>query len=241
MKKRLLLFLIGLLFCAQTALAADFETTFATCEKDFSHEGKLIYHYTCRYPVIQGDGPVAESLNHFFERAVSEMTDLVLPMYAADPDMAGDGNRVLKQEYEITCNNGKLFSTLMRQEMGDVGKEQVSLFSQVFALEGPYQGETLTLRGMLGEIGDSSDQIAQLVLNDIWQKIEQEMKEEGSAWQKDLTLDTLSKDFFPQEQFYADQEGRAVFYLEPGLFRTDTQSPTYVYSAEDVLRLLNSK
>lgn len=228
-----------LLLLVQPVLAAPPETAFETVEQDFLHDGKLIYHYACRYPVVKGDSMTAESLNHYFETAVSEMTELVLPMYASDKDMAGDGGKVMKQVYEITCNNGEFFSTLMRQEQGDVGAEQVSLYSQVFAMTGPYQGETLTLRGLLKEIGDSSDQIADLVLQDIWKTIEKEMQEADSPWHKDLTIKTLSLDFFPQEHFYADSEGRAVFYLQPALFRDDMESPTYVYSAEDVLRLLN--
>lgn len=239
--RRFLALALCLLVLAIPALAAGPETTFETVEQDFLHEGKLIYHYTCRYPVVQGESPAVESLNHYFKTAVSEMTELVLPMYASDKDMAGNGDRVMKQEYEITCNNGTFFSTLMRQQQGDIGAEQVSLYSQVFAMTGPYQGETLTLRGLLQEIGDSSDQIAELILKDIWQKIEKEMQGENSKWHKDLTPDALSLDFFPQEHFYADEEGRAVFYLQPSLFRDDMESPTYVYSAEDVLRLLNGK
>lgn len=237
--RRFRLLALCLMLLALPALAAAPEITFETAEQDFSHEGKIIYHYTCRYPVVQGDSPAVESLNHYFRTAVSEMTELVLPMYAGDQDMAGEGGRVMKQAYEITCNNGEFFSTLMRQEQGDVGAEQVSLYSQVFAMTGPYQGETLTLRGLLKEIGDSSDQIADLVLKDIWKTIEKDMQAENSAWHKDLTMETLSLDFFPQEHFYADQEGRAVFYLQPALFRNDMETPTYVYSAEDVLRLLN--
>lgn len=237
MKRFAALLLALALACAQ-ALAAGTEVEFHQAEQDFMQGDKLIYRYACSYPQLKGESFAVEAVNHYYLAAVSEMTELVLPMYAADPDMAGDGNRVMKQAYEITCNNGAFFSTLMRQQQGDVGAEQVSLSSQVFAMTGVYAGESLTLRGLLGEIGESSDQLAAVVLKDIWRQIEPEIRAANSPWDSRLTLEALSLDFFPQEHFYADGEGRAVFYLQPGLFRSDGESPTYAYSAEDVLRLL---
>lgn len=197
------------------------------------------FTFFCRYPRLREGSMAAEEINVFFDGAVSEMTELVLPMFANDEDMAGEGKNTFLQEYLVTCNNGEFFSTRMVQTQRSPKEEHRAVFSQVFAVLGEYSGQTLTLRGLLHEMGDSSEQIAAKVFDDIWQKIEGEMRETGSPWLGDLTRETLALDFYPQEHFYAGENGEAVFYLQPGLFRTDTEIVTFSYTAEDIGRMLN--
>lgn len=205
----------------------------------FPQEADWTYHYFCRYPVLDNKNPSAESINHYYETAVSEMTQLVLPMYANDADMAAYGQNGFVQQYEITCSNDKFFSTrmLQTQTLGDSVFETVH--SQVFAVNGPYAGESLTLRGLLGEIGESSAQIAQAVLHDTWQRIQKETAADDSPWLKDLTFEAFALDFYPEEHFYADKDGNAVFYLQPGLFRADLEIILFTYSIQDILTLIS--
>ena len=236
----LILLLLAALPFAGYAGEAELQVTWTDIKQTFPEEGEAVYTYTCRYPALSGI-PAAEGINDFYRTTVSEMVELVLPMYANDEDMAFSGGNAFDQVYEITCNNGRYFSTrmLQKQILGD--REIATVHSQVFDVSGAYAGEMLTLRGLLEEVGESSAQLADAIFEDIWQKIEKQQADVASPWNQDLDKDTLGLDFFPEEHFYADEEGRAVFYLQPGLFRQDQEIVTFTYTAQEVLALLTQK
>ncbi len=241
MKKAYLALLCLLVSLALPALASEMglQLSWVDVQQSFPEEGQAIYTYTCRYPKVEGVA-AAEGINDYYQTTVSEMVELVLPMYANDADMAGAGGNAFNQTYEITCNNGRYFSTRMLQSqvLGDTAIATVH--SQVFDVSGKYPGEMLTLRGLLQEIGDSSAQLSEAVFEDVWQKISAQMAQENSPWLEELDRDTLALDFFPEEHFYADEQGNAVFYLQPGLFREDEEIITFTYTPDEVLALLTN-
>jgi hypothetical protein len=240
MKKRTALFflLTAIFLSAYGVYAEGIPLKFETITKEYKSEDIVKYSYSCKLPVLSKDNPVYENINQYYVLAVREMTDLLMPMYAKDPDMGKMPNNYIKQSYEITCNNGRFFSTRMLQEQKLNGEVKHTISSQVFDVSGEYAGESLTLRGLLEEIGDSSEQIAGLVLKDIWKKIEHEIKNKNSLWKSGLSLESLELDFFPEEHFYADEENRAVFYLQPNIFRTDSEIITFSYSKQDIQKLI---
>lgn len=242
MKKKFLALLCLLVFSLPPVSASELglQVTWEDVQQSFPEEGETVYRYTCRYPVVSGTN-AADGINDYYRTAVSEMVELVLPMYANDQDMAGQGENAYEQLYEVTCNNGRYFSTRMLQSQvlgGNMRRRINTVHSQVFDVSGAYAGEALTLRGLLEEIGDSSTQIAEAVFNDIWQRIKAQQGEKDSPWHGDLDRNTLALDFFPEEHFYADEQGSAVFYLQPGLFRNDQEIITFTYTSQEVLALL---
>ncbi|NLJ65506.1 MAG: hypothetical protein GX337_09050 [Christensenellaceae bacterium] len=242
-KLRVLLFVL-LLACSIISVYAEsggLNISFKEISEEYKKEDTLIYDYYCKYPFIEGDSPVAESINYYFVGAINEMTDLLLPMYAEDPDMAKSADNYIHQVYEICCNNGRFFSTRMLQEQKLDGIVKKSVYSQVFDVSGEYAGETLTLRGVLTEVGDSSEQIAALVLRDIWSKIEPEISKPNSPWHEDLCFETFSLDFYPEEHYYADEDSNAVFYLQPNIFRNDGEIVTFIYSRQDIENLIKEE
>ncbi|MHC1785626.1 MAG: hypothetical protein AB9880_00980 [Christensenellales bacterium] len=203
----------------------------------FPEGGDWTYHYTYRFPLAEGEGEAQDCINYYFDNAWNEMTKLVLPMYAADPVMSGGLRHEFSQAYALTCNNDDFFSFLLTQHQTVAGRDLVSLSSAVFAVSGEYLGQTLTLRGLV-QVGDSSRQLAEAVLEDIWRQISARIAAGDSAWQEELSKEKLAAEFYPETQFYADEEGRAVFYLQPGEFRTDDQVITFAYTAAEILSLL---
>ena len=117
------------------------------------------------------------------------------------------------------------------------GGELHTISSVVFAVSGEYAGDSLTLRGLV-QVGENSQQLAEAVFGDIWRRIEQEMKLPGSKWLPGLTRDALADGFYPEEHFYANQNGDAVFYLQPGVFRNDEEIVEYVYTPQQLEGLL---
>ena len=206
-------------------------------EEYYPQEMPWTYRYTYRYPLLTGEGMLQESINDYFRNALNEMTMLVIPMFAADPIMIGEGSNEISQCYEVTCNNGIFFSVLMTQVQTVEGKERISLESVVFAASGEYLGESLTLRGLV-RVGPSSQVLGEAVLQDIWEDIEIQMRDQASGWKNDLNSDILKAEFYPEVQFYADALGNAVFYLQPSRFRLDDRVITYTYTPQKLEELL---
>lgn len=234
--RRLIALLCGCLLMMLSASAA-IEYDWQEGEAWFPQEKDWTYHYAYRYPVAKGDSESAQAVNYYFDNALYEMTKLVLPMYAADPVMAAGQQHEFCQDYAVTCNSDDHFSFLMTQRQTVEGRELVSLSSAVFALSGEYAGQTLTLRGLV-QVGDSSAQLAELVRRDIWRQIEARMTVGETAWKQGINLEKLTEEFYPENQFYADEKGRAVFYLQPGEFRDDLEVVTFTYAPQDLLKLL---
>lgn len=206
-------------------------------EQYFPQDEPWTYHYSYRYPLIKGDGPVQEAINDYFRNALNEMTMIVIPMFSADPIMVGAGANEISQRYEVTCNNGAFFSVLLTQVQTMEGETLTTLQSAVFATSGEYIGESLTLRGLV-QVGPSSQELGEAVLQDIWKDIQVQMRHGAYGWKSDLSSDILRADFYPEVQFYADALANAVFYLQPGQFRQDDLLVTYTYTSQRLEELL---
>ena len=233
--KRFACVLTALMLCALSASAA-LDVTWTQGEEWFPGRDAWVYYYTYTVPEVKGSGALSEELNHYFDTAIGEMVNLVLPMFTVD--MPGDGRNEINDLYEITCNNDEFFSFLLRRSTLSEGKEVLSLQSAVFAVSGQYTGESLTLRGLAREIGESSSQIAGFVIKDIWQKIEERMKAGDWAVRKDMSFDLLSAEFFPETHFFADEQGNIVFYLQPGLLGLGEEMAVFTYTPEELENLL---
>lgn len=233
--KRFACVLAAVMLCSISASAA-LDISWTEGEEWFPSQEAWVYHYTYAVPAVGGDDALSEELNHYFDTAIGEMVNLVLPMFTSD--MPGDGRNEIADRYGVTCNNGEFFSFLLHRAAFSEGKEVLSLQSAVFAVSGQYTGESLTLRGLAREIGESSDQIAAFVIKDIWRQIEERMKAEDAAVRPDMSFDLLSAEFFPETHFYADEQGNIAFYLQPGLLGPGDEIPVFTYTSEELENLL---
>ena len=236
--RKSILLCLGLLLCLQTAFA-QVQYSFMEGEEWFPDKSKWTYHYTYRIPQIAGEDDLSQELNYYFDGALNEMTKLVLPMYAGDPIMEGKGANEVSDDYEVSCNNDDFFSVLVHHRQSMDEQILYSLSSVVFAASGEYLGESLTLRGLAGEIGESSEQLAALVTRDVWRQISQQAMNSVTDIKKDFSFETLTEEFFPQTHFYADEQGDIVFYLQPGVLRQDDEPVYYIYTAQELEALLN--
>lgn len=228
--------LLPLTACAaQAGLIIDMQSVTAA----FPDAEQPVIVYTVVYPKIAGDSLLAQDINAYYDGAVSEMTDLILPMLANDEVYRAEGKHEWKETYEVTANTSDLLSCRMIRTQTQGKENHVAVYSQVFAVSGPYQGQTLTLRGMLGEIGESSDQIAELILQDVYQKIAARIASGENGWSPEFSKELLALDFYPAEHFYMDSRGRAVFYLQPGLFREGSDIVEFSYTVDEISRMLN--
>ena len=86
--KRFACALTVLMLCAFSASAA-LDVTWTQGEEWFPDRDAWIYYYAYTVPEVKGSGALSEELNHYFDTAIGEMVNLVIPMFTAD--MPGDG------------------------------------------------------------------------------------------------------------------------------------------------------
>ena len=195
------------------------------------------YHFTYAYPRLTGDDYASAAVNDTYQMALDEMLDLVLPMFSHEEDMRFDGRNEVKHDFVVTCNNGRFLSILQHrsQTMGP-DHTNLALEALVFDMAGEYLGETLTLRG-LTMVGDSSYQIGQALYPILYAEFQQ-LQQEGVG-RADVDEELFYLEFDPTRDFYADEEGRAVFFFQPRLLESPSfDVPVFPYSADDLAALL---
>ena len=206
-------------------------------EAFFPSEKDWVYHFTYAYPHVAGDSYAALMVNDTYQMALDEMVQLVLPMFANEPAMRYDGKNEVIHDFEVKCNNGRFLSVLQKksQTRGEEGTF-LSLESLTFDMSGEYQGESLTLRGVV-MVGESTDQIAAALMPHIYEEFVK-LQEEGICKQ-DVDREMFEIEFSPAIHFYADENGNAVFYLPPSLMETPSfQTHVFIYSPEEIEKLL---
>lgn len=206
-------------------------------EAFFPSEKDWVYHFTYAYPHVAGDSYAALMVNDTYQMALDEMVQLVLPMFANEPAMRYDGKNEVIHDFVVKCNNGRFLSILQKksQTRGDEGTF-LSLESLTFDMSGEYQGESLTLRGVV-MVGESTDQIAAALMPHIYEEFVK-LQEKGICKQG-ANRETFEIEFSPAIHFYADENGNAVFYLPPSLMETPSfQTHVFVYSPEEIEKLL---
>ncbi len=202
--------------------------------------GKYIYRY--RYPHIDESDPDAYLVNSFYDYEVSYALGFEVPMNA--DYFASTGENASKDiSYTVTCNNDAYFSTLVetRETMGDL---IISTWAgHVFSRAEGTPGSTLTLPQLLNILSTSeSDTWLQdrqtakadtLIRTMIRERMDE--NEDGIAYYEDFDDEAFAASFFPEEDFYLDETGNPVFFLQPGTAAPEEAGLlTFPISLEDI-------
>ena len=217
---------------------AEYKVTSQTGEIYFPNENNWTYHFTYAYPRIEAEDYAAILINETFDEVLNEWAALYLPMFADAPDMIfGEKNKVI-HGFTVTCNNDRFFSVILTRSQPQDDTTVLTMEPLVFDVGGEYQGETLTLRGLV-MVGESSGEISDAVLPVIWQEF-LKLQENGAAL-PDVTQEQFYEAFSPMENFYADQEGRAVFFIPPMLLTEPSfEPPAFAFSPAELEALIAS-
>lgn len=203
----------------------------------FPSEKNWTYHFTYAYPHLAGDDYAAAAVNDTYDMALDEMIDLVLPMFSHEEDMLFDGKNEVRHDFTVTCNNGRFLSILQYRSQ-TMGPDYTNLAMEalVFDMAGEYLGETLTLRG-LTMVGESSYQIGEALYPVLYEEFKA-LQQAGIA-REDVDEELFCLEFEPTRDFYADEEGNAVFFFPPVLLAQPSfDVPTYTYTPAQLEALL---
>lgn len=225
--KRILPFLLILSLLAASALAdplaitEDYETDIYEPydENDPSAGG---FSYSSRYPHVDTEAEGGAGINSFYEYMNSDMFNNMVPMMQ-DAYVYDRIDFSMKITYTVTCNNDDFFSVLLRTEKKEPEQDVVYWEGHVFSRKNGKAGYTYTLPMLLGILNSTeseewvqdfqTEKADELVREMVWDMIEEN---EAGIDYGGLTKEDLSTVFFPEENFYLDENGDPVFYLQPG-------------------------
>ena len=199
-------------------------------------EASYVYRYA--YPYISGEDEAAEVINSFYAYLAEDALGFAVPMTGDELESEGLTG-VTEIGYEVTCNNDEWFSLkIMTDAVFSDGTETHGLAGHTFARKGGTPGSSVSLPHLLGILGTEE--------NDTW--LEDRQTARADSLVREMILDRLddtartqgatlltSTDpeealdcwFFPEEDFWLDENGNPVFFILPG-----------VLTAEDGISLL---
>lgn len=178
-----------------------------------------IFSYSYRYPHVDEEADGGMGINVFFSELLDYENEFIVPMIQ---DAYVGSNSSTTITYSVTCNNDDYFSVLIRTEKLIPDHSQVLWKGQVFSRKNGISGATYSLPMLLGILApDENDEwlqeyqtekVEKLVREMVWNMIEEN---EDDIDYNDLTEEDLEALFFPSEDFYLDENGNPVFYLQP--------------------------
>lgn len=201
--------------------------------------GKFMYSY--RYPHVDGEAPGGTEINVFYSDLVDYTLDFTIPMNQ-DAFEGEDASTVI--DYQVTCNNDRYFSVLVRTVRNNSDQSLIFWEGHVFSRENPTPGMTYTLPKLLGILESAENdtwlqdrqtaKADKLLREMVWDAIDD--NERDIDYYPDFTREQLEQVFFPEDHFYLDENGDPVFYLQPGIAAPESAGLlTFPISLEDIL------
>ncbi len=195
------------------------------------------YVYSFHYPQVDPSDPSAELINTFYRYRADDATGFEVPMnadYYRGQDPTEDVT--VRITYEVTCNNDDFFSVLIHTVQGELE----TWAGHTFSRKDLKPGLSVALPYLLGMLENGE--------SDVWLQDRQTGKADAAVremvWERlqdmdglreDLEEESLEYGFFPEEDFYLDETGNPVFYLQPGFATDGTELLVFPISVEEIL------
>ncbi len=245
--KRLLCLAIALCLVTVPAFAQPLgeaqPLTDARYYPDGSDAATAGYASTYRLPQFVETDETDKAINAYFSSLAASLAD------AAPPDgaitaQAADGSPAgyTHLDYRVTCNTDDFLSVLLSSQQFLGSTQTESWTGLVFALDGIYAGKPVTLSQAAGlEAQDdaatgSESYVSQLTYGLVWEIIQQQEAAGNAVYDPDLTLDGLKHAFSPESDFYLDENGNFVFYLQAGAISSEVNGIlTFPFSLAELL------
>lgn len=185
-----------------------------TADGQNTNEASLVY----AYPQFTVENEADEAINRFFRQEAGAMLQ----------ERAQNAEPPERQEigYRLALNTQRYVSVLLYTRTATYRGEYERLDAHTFARDGVYAGQSLTLSqvlgleqetGAAGAEGVTDESLAESLCYDlVWQIIERGMQDMDGDYLEDVTQEKLRQAFHPEQDFYLDEEGNVVLYIQAG-------------------------
>lgn len=203
------------------------------------------FTYSYRYPQVEDSDPSASQVNDFYAYLVSDALDFGVPIkvdYLADTGWDEDSYEDVA--YKITRNDDDYLSVLVITNSLVEGEESTRYAGHTFSRTDGKPGSSVALPYLLGILDtnendtwlqdrqtEKADSIVRAMVWDIIQKTA-----DVTPYYDDFTEEKLADIFYPEEDFYLDENGNVVFYLLPGYAAPESAGLlSFAIPLEDIL------
>lgn len=221
---------------APLSFADDLTGVYTWPEGSSEEEASYVYRYA--YPQLAGESALALAFNYVFGYEASDALGFECPMIASSHP-ADQGQMLVELSYTITHLSEEYLSVRVDKTVtvGDESSHIIKAYN--FNLTGDKPGTMTSLPYILElvEEGSTDDwyvdrQTAKAdacVREMVWMQIERDMKAEGSPIWEDLTFEELEYSFYPEEDFYLNEGGDFVFFLQENVI-APTEDGQFFYT-----------
>ena len=186
------------------------------CDENDPSAGTFIYSYT--YPQVDEEAEGGAAINAFFANMADYLETFTIPLF-----MGEDSATAIT--FTVTCNNDDYLSVLVKEEKVTPEKTRVRWEGYVFSRKHPDPSSKYTLPKLLGILNaqeneewvqeHQNEKANETVRGLIWDMIQD--NEQEIPFYSDYTEEYLAEDLNPEEDYYLDEDGEPVFYINPGI------------------------
>lgn len=208
-------------------------------------EEDALYVYRYSYPTVTGEGAAPQLINGVFDFMVEDAYSFRVPMDVEG--LTGEGPQHYKNiTYEITCHTEDYLSVTLHTEAFTGLSSAQSIAGYTFLLSGEDAGKVIYLPHLLGllDIDETDDWLIErqtikadeCVRELVWEIIEEQISDGTVAYDPDLTYELFSWNFYPEVDFYMNDSGDLVFYIQEALIAPASEGVLlFPFSLEELL------
>lgn len=203
--------------------------------------------YVVRYecPQFVAETQTDEAINTYYQSVCDDLRGFISSLAIEDMGMQAEPGAPINYMdigYQITANTDTYLSVTLtnKQFLGYVESE--SLSANVFAREGMYAGQLITLSQVMGleqegdEFSTEASYASQLVYKLVWRIVEEQRASQQRDYFEALTQKDLEAVFSPETDFFIDMDDNLVFYVQVGMIASDVEGIlTYPFSVAELL------
>lgn len=175
---------------------------------------------TYAYPQIAAETDTDKNINTYYQEMAEDLLKETAPMLydQASGAMDAEISPYMHINYQVTANTDDFFSVVISQEEFMGVAESQTIQANVFARAGDNAGGLVTLPTVLGfsdEDEADATNLVDTVYQLVWDIILEQMQAGTVEYFEELTEENLFSEFYPESDFYLDEQGNIVFFVQP--------------------------
>lgn len=202
------------------------------------------YVLSYAYPQFGSADGSAEAVNAYYQAMARDMDSVDLESLAGETAEMDDlPTAYTSLDYQITHNDERYLSVVLTTRSFAGNGEGETLSANTFARDGVYAGQMLTLAQVIGleeeENQTGTGTAAKLAYRLVWDIVSAGMENVDSDYLDGLTPETLEAAFHPETDFYLDEDGNVVFFVQAGLLAGEVAGAlTFPFAPAELLSAL---
>ena len=197
-------------------------------------DAKYVFSY--RLPQVHTSAVAGEGINAYYQILQEEMLFFTAPIQAEiSTETQSEVQMYTRIDYQVTLSSDDYFSVITSTEqfMGAASTQMIR--GQVFSLHGAFPGQVVTLPTMLSFDDDTAaTRVIDTVYDLVWEVIEEQL--DSGEFYEGLTQEDMFAEFYPEEDFYLDESGNIVFFIQPGMISIEAAGLlSFPFAPEEIL------